>query len=176
MNYEKFLPTANAHGNTAEAPEAYAERMKSTLLPNWPTELLIEWLHRYDHGMAKYCFLGFETLEFEKVTWKLRDVPGVEVYGDPRCFDDYRDIDHDASIRANWLPRYMKEHGTWKAAIILLKNDGEIVAPDGFGPLRSPFHLIEGRRRLSYLNTLRERGEAKGEHDVWLVKADGQKA
>jgi hypothetical protein len=57
---------------------------------------------------------------------------------------------------AGWLPRFMIEHGTWNTPIILLSNE------PGTGcyvpRLNSPLHLLEGHRRFSVFNVLREDG------------------
>lgn len=42
----KFDPFRDPSGWVEEDPDAYADRMQQTSLPNWPKEVLTEWLHR----------------------------------------------------------------------------------------------------------------------------------
>lgn len=64
----------------------------------------------------------------------------------------------------------MVEHGTWNTPIVLLHHPERIYQDENGWWLQSPFHLLEGHKRLVYLNALRASGEAKAEHDIWLVR------
>ena len=43
----QFDPYRDESDWVREDPSDYAVRMQASLLPNWPTEVLIEWLHRH---------------------------------------------------------------------------------------------------------------------------------
>ena len=59
-----------------ETAEQYVARMLRGPLPRWPTEVLVEWLYRHDTCLERYAFLRFESLMFERATWKLQEMQG----------------------------------------------------------------------------------------------------
>jgi len=148
--------------------------MKAGPLPHWPDEVLVEWLHRHNREAHKYAFLRFEALTLRKETWPLHAIPGREAFDNPKFCDDFSNIEDRArKSLPDWLAQYMLGKGTWNTPIVLLENlQGGIHFPDGT-PLRSPYHLLEGHRRLSFLNGLRVLGRAAPDHDVWLATWKG---
>lgn len=165
----KYQPYRDAHGRVSEDPQVYALRMQISLLPNWPAEVLIEWLHRHADFIDTYAFLRFETFSFSRETWPLERIPDREAFADPGFCDSFSNIEERARYRYDWLAQYMMREGTWNTPIILLRNDqGRIRSHAGLR-LKRPYHLLEGHRRLSFLNGLRRLGTAQPRHDVWVV-------
>jgi hypothetical protein len=138
--------------------------MRSTILPQWPTEVLIEWFHWHARWLFRYAFLKYERFRFDRQTWKLDDVPGREAFNDETYCDSFIDIESRADNPHDWLAHYMLKYGTWSAPIILLQNTGGHSLCRA-RRLKSPFHLLEGHRRLSFLNGLRQLGRAR----QWIV-------
>jgi len=149
---------------TGQEDFADYETRVSKLLPTWPSEVLREWLY-HEEGEPTYAFLGFDRMAFSRHAWPLSRIPGREVFADPVFCDRFSASFAD---RDDWLAEYMREHGTWNTPPILLLNDADYCFPDG-DPLRAPVHLLEGHRRLSFLNALRHARTAGPEHDVWIV-------
>ena len=58
----KYLPTYD--GKRIETESDYLKRISSTILPNWPEEVLKEWLYRHAPHIDEYSFLGFEKFNF----------------------------------------------------------------------------------------------------------------
>lgn len=165
----RFDPYRDEHDWVSEDSRDYAVRMRSTLLPDWPEELLIEWLHRHNRCIDRYAFLGFENLRFRRETWETRRIPRSEAFFDPKLFEDFQDVDRRARDPFDWLANYMMENGTWPTPVVLLENlKGAIYFPCG-EQLRSPYHLIEGHRRLSFLGGLHALRKALPAHDVWVA-------
>jgi hypothetical protein len=166
-----YLPYLGRNEWLEETAEEYARRMQSTVLPHWPEEPLREWLHRHFNNLETYAFLGYESLRFERQEWDLDAIPGRESFRDPRFCDDFsRTFEARAQKGNDWLATYMSEHGTWPTPVLLLENlDGSLTYPHG-GKMNQPYHLLEGHRRLSFLNALRQSGRALPQHDVWLVR------
>lgn len=167
----QFDPVRDDSGWVSESPSDYVARMKSGPLPHWPDEVLVEWLHRHNRHADRYAFLGFERLSFQREIWPLERVPGREAFYDPRFCDDFMDVDRRARLSMpDWLARYMLERGTWNTPIILLSNpSGGIAFPSG-EHLRTPVHLLEGHRRLAFLNGMRSMGRALPEHEIWIAQ------
>ncbi|MFI5299741.1 MAG: hypothetical protein ACHREM_16770 [Polyangiales bacterium] len=172
------IPSADSYMPHAhEGAKAYAARLRSTLLPSWPEEVLIEWLHRHPNQIGHYSFLDFATFRFRLETWPRDAVPGGEAFGDPiyqRRWLDFGSnlLTERVKRRGDWLARYMCEHGTWNTPIVLLRNDcASAMRPDDTY-LGSPFHLLEGHRRLSFLNKLRVENLAGASHQVWVVERE----
>lgn len=166
----RFDPYRDSYGWVSENPEAYAQRMQAGLLPHWPTELLIEWLHRHNSSADRYTFLSFEAMHFSRETWPLERIPNRGVFYDPTFCDNFTDVERRSRTPSDWLAQYMLEHGTWNTPIVLLDNQaGRIEFPNGV-LLKTPFHLLEGHRRLSFLNGLRMIGKATATHDIWVAQ------
>jgi hypothetical protein len=166
---ERFDPYRDEDGWVSEDPIDYAKRMQSNLLPLWPKELLIEWLHRHNLCARRYVFLGFENLQFEKVRWQLSQIPGREAFYDPNFYDSFVDIEYRARRSEDWLANFMLNKGTWNTPIVLLQNPDDLISFPNGDRFRKPFHLLEGHRRLSFLNGLKRLEKALPEHDVWLA-------
>lgn len=154
-----------------EPPEDFAARMQDTVLPNWPSEILIEWFHRHAGHISQYAHLGFERFKFNREVWPLCKIPGRESFRDPRFCDDFNNIQTRASNPNDWLAKYMQSHGTWNTPIVLLRVFGSTRGRKGV-QLRRPLHLLEGHRRLAFLVGLRSLGRASSEHNVWVVNLD----
>ena len=165
-----FDPRRDSNDRVSENASDYAARMQTEVLPRWPTEVLIEWLYRHARCISVYAYLGFENLSFSLETWTLDAIPGKEAFTDPSFFDSFRDVKLRASFPHDWLAIYMLGEGTWNTPIILLKTPPGHTTWKGYRPLRYPLHLIEGHRRLSFLNGLSAMRMAKSHHKVWLAK------
>jgi hypothetical protein len=169
----QFDPFRDPDRRVDESPHQYAVRLQSSLLPHWPSEVLIEWLYRHAGHIYAYAFLRFELFQFSKVVWPLEKIPGREAFADPRFCDDFQNVEERARNRYDWLAKYMIVNGTWNTPVILLETPQvEIVAPGGW-VLRYPLHLLEGHRRLSFLTGLRAISKALPQHAVWLVNLPG---
>jgi hypothetical protein len=168
----RYDPRRDKSGWVIEEVSAYVRRMQRGPLPSWPDEVLREWLHRHAGGGAdKYEFLGFERFRFTRETWPLEKVPGTEA-----CERNWSNFAWSPSLyeRAtepyDWLAQFMVERGTWNTPVILLENhEARLTFPWG-DLLKHPYHLLEGHRRLSFLERLRHDGRALPMHDVWLVR------
>jgi len=167
---EPYLPFVDGRGRTSEPAKDYVRRMQATVLPNWPEEVLVEWLHRHAMDLTRYAFLDFRTLSFTRETWPVEKIPGWEAYYDDHGFrEDIEQVQARADA-GDWVPQYVIAHGTWNTPIILLHNPfGNVETPYAMA-LRSPYHLIEGHCRLSALIAVREAGLAQPEHELWIAE------
>lgn len=170
---EQFDPRRDQGDWVVEDPQEYAARMHETLLPAWPTEVLVEWFHRHARHIYDYAFLKFERFSFEKQRLPTEKIPGREAFADPGFCDSFQDVARRAQEPFDWLAKYMVENGTWNTPIILLRTPNPGILAPGNWELRYPLHLLEGHRRLSFLVGLRKLGKAAPEHDVWLVSLIG---
>jgi hypothetical protein len=165
-----YLPYLDDCQRIVEPADEYVRRMQATVLPHWPEEPLVEWLHRNYNSLKDYGFLGYDSLHFELQTWDLEAIPGREAFADPGFCDDFSGSFEYRVREVDWLARYMNEHGTWSTPIYLLENlDGAISYPWG-ERLNQPYHLLEGHRRLSFLVALRHLGKALPGHQIWLAR------
>ncbi len=168
-----YVPLRDQDGRVVESPEDYAARMH-IVLPYFPGELLIEWLHRHAASSDDYCFLGYGDLRFTLEEWDLARIPGREAFKDGSFCDSFSsNFDQRAKNSFDWLARYMKKNGTWNTPVVLLGNiEGVFLFPNRV-PLRQPYHLIEGHRRLSFLVALRNCGGARKKHQLWIARIPG---
>ena len=169
---EQYAPHLDQYGRVQELADDYARRMRASLLPRWPDELLREWLHRHHGSLYHYIHLGFDTFSFSREAWPLDRIPGREAFREEEFCDNFSDVELRAENPHFWLAHYMLQHGTWNTPIVLLSNEhGQHL--DVYGePLKRPLHLLEGHCRLSFLVGLRRLGRAASQHDVWFVTKD----
>ena len=166
----RYQPHRDRHWRVTEDAPSYLRRMLSGPLPNWPPELLEEWLHRHADQMEDYVFLDFENLEFRLETWDLVRIPGREAFRDPGFCDSFQDVEVRAALNAHdWLAHYMLREGTWNTPIALFDNRNAQGAVQESG-LKSPLHLLEGHRRLSFLQGLKRLGKARPQHQLWIAR------
>lgn len=165
----KYQPFRDEDWRVVEEELDYVHRMQKGVLLNWPEELLKEWLYRHADCMEDYAFLNLERLKFTLETWPIERIPGREAFKDESFCDRFQNIEERAEDMDDWLAHYMLQEGTWNTPIVLLDNQGqhefltEVL-------LKQPYHLLEGHRRLSFLNGLRHLKKARPHHQVWLTK------
>ncbi|HEY9852080.1 MAG TPA: hypothetical protein V6D28_21580 [Leptolyngbyaceae cyanobacterium] len=166
----KYQPFRDEDLRVVEEESDYVNRMHSTSLSNWPEELLKEWLYRHADHIEKYAFLEFEKFQFTQEVWLLNQIPGREAFDDEQFCDNFRNVRERAENPHDWLAQYMLREGTWNTPVILLNSPlGQYQFPSG-KLLKHPYHLLEGHRRLSFLNGLIGLDKAAPEHKVWLVR------
>ena len=162
---KRFQPQRDEHWRVREDEATYVTRMTSGILLHWPEELVKEWLYRHADNMEDYAFLGFENLRFRKEVWDIDRFPGSEAFRDGGFCQAFQDVEVRAKTNQyDWLAHYMLKEGTWNTPIVLFENlNGRIKQ------LNAPLHLLEGHRRLSFLQGLKRLGKAKREHQVWIA-------
>ena len=102
--------------------------MQSRPLPQWPDEVLREWLHRHWNQMEDYGYLCFERFRFEKVACDLDRIPGREAFRDERFCDSFQNVEvRAAEFSGDWLAHYMMKAGTWNTPIVLLNTPASLV-------------------------------------------------
>ena len=98
----------------------------------------------------------------------IRNDPNWPPFHDARFCDDFQNVEQRAEDRYDWLAKYMLEAGTWNTPIVLFENPGTAFPSDE--NLNSPYHLLEGHRRLAFLNGLKRLGRALPKHWVWIAR------
>jgi len=162
----RYHPRRGLHWRVIEEETSYVRRMREGPLTNWPEELLKEWLYRHANNMEDYSFLGFEKLRFSLETWDIDRIPGREAFRDERFCDSFQNVeDRSRDDAYDWLAHYMLKEGTWNTPIVLFENQSarEI-------GLKTPFHLLEGHRRLSFLQGLKRLSKARRDHRIWVAR------
>ena len=154
-----------------ETEQEYVIRIRRKL-PNWPEEVVIEWLFRHQGFLEPYSSLDWKRFRFTLLNLTTIEIPGCEVFMDETiCNSGYKDFLNYAK-EGEWLATYMLNNGTWNTPIILLSNPNADLTDRWKDSLKSPLHLLEGHRRLSYFTMLRQLHKAKDSHYVWLVSLD----
>jgi len=147
----KPAPRKFDSGEREETFEQYQSRI-SHLLPNFPEELLKQWL--YDLGDdSDYFDLVSPNMYFELVSWSPDRIYHEIQPSKDGSLDGLNwlifEPDEDYSDENRWLGEFMKTNYTWPEPIIVLFND----INDEWG---EPYHLLEGNRRLTILESFTE--------------------
>jgi hypothetical protein len=166
----RYQPQRGANWNVVESEPNYVLRMQGTVLPHWPEEVLREWLYRHPGCMEDYAFLGFGNLRFEKVFWETERIPGKKAFRDESFCDNFQNVEIRAAENSyDWLAHYMLREGTWNTPIVLLESQKAASMWIEAG-LKTPYHLLEGHRRLSFLQGLKRLNGVLPAHPLWIVK------
>lgn len=151
----------------------------------WPSELsafpecLIEnWVYRHwGQFRTEWMPQGALHWRYEKRSFSNDQIIQIAHFeGDLRTMDYWGDqLFVDRARRETWLAKYMLEHGTTPAPILVLKAGANVRHPRAFEreKILEPFQIIEGHMRLSYLRgMIRHKFPALREsHDVWFASA-----
>lgn len=97
---DSFSPLCDDRGEYLESESDFVRRV-ATNLPNWPRELVIEWLYRHVGSLEKYAFL-FRRLSFVLEKWPLNSIPDREAFDNPAMCDSFRNVKE----RAERVPRF----------------------------------------------------------------------
>lgn len=166
----QYQPYRDGHWKVVEDETDYIRRMRAGPLSNWPEEVLKEWLYRHANDAENYGYLGLPRFRFEAAMWDVNQIPGRDAFEDERFCDDFQNVEERASEnKDDWLAHYMMREGTWNTPIVLLRNRKTGGSLEEAG-LKSPYHLLEGHRRLSFLQGLKRLNIAKAQHSLWLVR------
>ena len=169
-NVFSYLPYENKDMEIIEDPYSYANRMRATVLPNFPEEVLIEWFHRHPKMIETHYFLGFEKLQFDLQVWKLDELPGCEAVISANICEHLVSEFESRLKQESWVHVYMSQNGTWNTPILLMENSANNLMSPGGDRFKSPLHLLEGHTRLSCLIALKRLGKANDTHKVWIVR------
>ena len=172
---EQLKPDGYGDSFDVEPWPHYRERVR-LLLPNFPDSVLKQWLYRhYSGAVSDYGWLRLSQLTFRSKTWPteriLTDVGSWEGHG--LISQHAERLRSDPDRQQSWLGRRLIEDGTWPVPILVISNHERTCRPDGLR-LATPFHLMEGHRRMGYLHALVEdkRWTVAAEHELWLVQPD----
>lgn len=148
--------------------EEYFRRIHK-LLPNWPEEVVKEWLYRHNNQIEDYFYLGFHNFKFSLEKWeneqimKLINSHKMDYVIDPLGLQI---LDKPYSF----LQKYIHKNGTWPSPIIVLKTEDDAILGSK-ELLGKPYHLLEGHLRLGYIRNLyKNNKQLKKEHLVYIVK------
>lgn len=130
----------------------------------WPTKyadvpdaVIESWIHR--HWQQFQAWLPLHPLEwkYEVVTLTSQEVLTISHVGDWMTTLEYwgNDLLDDSHRKQTWLGKFLLEHGTTPAPMILAKNAGHWNHPRESGKrMQEPLQLVEGHLRLAYLQAL----------------------
>ncbi|WP_185881243.1 hypothetical protein [Cetobacterium sp. 2A] len=154
--------------NENESFEGYFERIHN-ILPNWPKEVLEEWLYRHNDQIDDYFFLQFDKFKFSLEKWNNKKIINeINSYKMEHIIDPLglQILDKPSSF----LQKYIYKNGTWPSPIIILKNKKSILVKNN-EMLGNPHHLLEGHLRLGYIRNLyKNNRELNEEHLVYVVR------
>lgn len=141
------------------------------LLPNWPEEVVKEWLYRHNNQIEDYFFLEFDKFKFSLEKWGNEKIMKlINSYKMDYVIDSLglQILDRPYSF----LQKYIYKNGTWPSPIIVLKNEDDIIVGNK-ELLGKPYHLLEGHLRLGYIRNLyKNNKQLKKEHLVYIVKKE----
>lgn len=157
-----------------EPLEDYLARVKE-LAPQYPDCILKQWFHRHwDCVRSDWAWIGLPWLRFHREFWSTDRIYSNLSYSNKKNVDSWSaQFRNDRRLRESYLGEFMLEHGTWPVPIIIVHNNAGLTMPNGI-PLTSPYDLLEGHHRLSYLRAMYEDGHngLHQEHALWISEPD----
>ena len=169
--FDQYLPRLDDSGNVTEEQGVHRQRVRR-LLPNFPDEVLGQWVYEHWINVGQYDWLNFSSLKFEAATWTTEEILKSGATDDP-FVSLYRNQLESSVLdrRTKRIAKYMRIHGTWPVKPLLLANPRGALCWPGGEALGGPFHLMEGRHRVGVLAALSARGKLAPCHGVWCVTA-----
>lgn len=168
-HFDRFLPVVDDAGTPVEPRERYFERMQA-VLPNFPSEVLGQWLYEHWSDVGRYDWLDFPTLLFTRETWATSQLLESGIDQHPLIGLYKRHFEEGVKVkRSSRIASFMRAHHTWPVPPLLVENmRGQLTWPDG-APLLSPFHPIEGQHRIAVFLSLAFAGRVAATHVVWRI-------
>ena len=133
--------------------------------------LIVEqWIFRHwIHSL--YCFLPLNKLTWESQIWTTEKILDLAItFGEPRTHDsgkqDFIELNkYDGTVTTN----EMNSTGTWDYPIVVLHTPlGMKLAEQKWASAR--YVLIEGHKRVRYLNALQQCGSPSKTHSVFVLE------
>ena len=166
------LKPKNININERESFQEYKVWLNN-ILPNFPDDVLEQWIYRHYPYYRHYEWIGFQTILFNRkaITAEeiIRDINQGECNGFLGYGEKYL-YDKRNNKELNYLQIYMDDNKTWPVPIIVIDNHSDIRTPHG-NSLGMPYHLVEGHRRLGYFHSLYKlnKNNLLNEHEVWII-------
>lgn len=154
----QYQPHRDADWRVVESSSEYISRMQQGLLRHWPAEVIREWLHRLK---TEKCIVLHDS---QKYGGELTRIPGREAFRDESFCDRFQNMEvRAADGQHDWLAHYMLKEGAWNTPIVHLDNPGPVPIWR-MKEIKTPYHLLESHRRLSFLQGLKRLGQARSVH------------
>lgn len=148
----------------------FYDRLKKEL-PNFPKDILEQWVYRHFSQFCNdYWWLEFDKFQFRKVEFENDKIMkiGSNIMEDLNYWGD--DFINESNFRRDtWLGNYMIKNRTWpKPIIVFYSEESNLKIKKA---LCSPYHLLEGHLRLSYMRAFIKYEEDKipNKHSVWIA-------
>lgn len=157
-----------------EPLQSYVERIRP-LLPNYPDDVLEQWLYRHWHCVREtWSWLGLHALSFVKVIWPASQIYSQVKSGNQEAIDGWsQQFRREHILRESYVGKFMLQHRTWPVPPIVVRNDHGLTMPHGL-KLGEPYNLLEGHHRLAYLRSMYEYGSLNPchVHPLWVATVD----
>lgn len=156
----------------------YVSRIKR-ILPNFPTDVIETWLWEHSDQIEEFCSYCLDSLYFYEKCFDVNELLPIGNERNSPTFLNLRqleDKEYQRNIQSNkdWpmsrLIFFISDNGTWPKKPIILDVTQSTEKPiiNGYSVL-SPWHIIEGRRRVAVLIHLRGKLDLKSRHKAWVV-------
>jgi hypothetical protein len=165
--WDKSLKPVTGGGEWPEEFTLWWKRNEDRL-SNLHPQIAEQWIYRH-WSTSPFRFLELRTLCWRMESWSTEAILAqiYMVHGGPLVPEfDYQVMqqasDGPRSTANNW------HNGTWNMPLLVLETPSGIDSYEG--PLSEVrFILIEGSKRMRYLNALHARAEATGPHPLYIL-------
>lgn len=152
-----------------ESRASYLYRVQP-LLPNFPEEVLIQWLYDHSQQINDHEWLNYPSIIFEKQKWETEQIP-IDNLGNVEAVKSYMNhyLNGMRSEKVKPIASHFEQYGTWPIPPIFLSNpDGNLKYPSGY-LCGTPYHLIEGHNRMSLFFVFKEQIKLAPKHELYLI-------
>lgn len=163
LDIEEIRPRAAENGSQNPI---YISRV-SSLLPNFPNEVLGSWFSDHLGTVDDFFPLGLENLRFQQKRLFIEDIGGQAVFR--HGSRSVKALLDDMPIAHLRLKKYWDENGIWPVPPILLDVNASVIPPSFEQKLQSPYHLLEGYHRMALAITADIETERPMQRDFWIV-------
>jgi hypothetical protein len=139
----------------------------SEALANLHPQIAEQWVYRH------WLYTNFSHISLPDLTWRREVWPTQEILELVERPRKDEDAEHDYRVFHVKLPTHepaktMDTTGTWNFPILVLRTPEGVMTYSGPSP-DARFWLIEGHKRMRYLNALASRNQCADEHALFVL-------
>ena len=164
--------------NDADNLKKYRARVKS-FLPQFPDDVIETWLWEHSSQIEEFTNYELNSLVFYERRFNIQELTPIGSERNSPTFLNLRQLkdtqyQKDMSSNKNWPMRrlvdYISKSGTWPRKPVILGTDFCQRKPNiNKCAVLSPWHAVEGRRRIAVLIHLSEEVSLKSSHRAWVA-------
>ena len=131
--FDEYLPFVDDAGEVIEERGAHCRRVRP-LLPNFPDDVLSQWIYEHWSDVGRFDWLNFPSLRFHAESWSTEQDRqcGAATHEFVQLHRKHFEAGQGGK-RTDRIATYMRKHGTWPVPPLLVQNESGVLRYPGGG-------------------------------------------